>query len=228
MKRLITITIILSLSVCALFAQTERDIDIAEPSLRVTVPDSLKLPILTTQGKIISPWGFYPSWGGWNTWKLHKGLNLSLGASVFSTFGSGNTWSGAGFSQSVALAYAMPLTQKLSLAIGGYFGNTSWAHTSWRDAGLTAMLGYQFDEHWSAYLYGQKSIMQSQPIPAHLLDMSDLGDRIGVAVRYDFNPCLSVQLSFDYVEMPSYRYLPTPPYNKKRNNTHSTDNPFSR
>ena len=55
--------------------------------------------------------------------------------------------------------YATPLNEKLSLARGGYLNNLYWQHNSMRDAGLSAVLGYQFDEHWEAYLYGQKSIV---------------------------------------------------------------------
>ena len=35
-------------------------------------------------------------------------------------------------------------------------------------------------------------------MPRHLMDMGELGDRIGAAVRYTFSPSFSVQLSFDY------------------------------
>ena len=91
---------------------------------------SLHLPTLTERGTM-PQFGLPMTWyGGWmNYWKLHRGLNLSLGASVFSTFGSGNTWSGAGFGQNISLMYAMPLSKdnRWSLAFGGYFTNSSWA-----------------------------------------------------------------------------------------------------
>lgn len=159
--------------------------------------DTLHLPLLTDRGTMPSMHYWPMAWNGWHTWQLHKGLNASLGASVFSTFGSGKTYSGAGFGQNVALMYAMPLTNKLSLAVGGYFNNLIWDHSTYRDAGLTGILGYQFDEHWSAYLYGQKSIMDQRNMPYTLMDMSDLGDRIGAAVRYNFTPSFSVQISVE-------------------------------
>ena len=65
--------------------------------------------------------------GGFGSWNLHEGLNVSLGLSVFSTFGSGGTWSGAGFGQNVAMLYAKPLTDRLSIAAGGYLSNATWA-----------------------------------------------------------------------------------------------------
>ena len=47
---------------------------------------------------------------------------------------------------------------KLWIAGGGYFNNTFWGSDSYRDVGLYALLGYRFNEHWEAYVYGQLSI----------------------------------------------------------------------
>lgn len=164
----------------------------------------MALPSLTEQGKMPSlshPYGLgswcHPMWGGFGSWNLHEGLNVSLGLSVFSTFGSGGTWSGAGFGQNVAMLYAKPLTDRLSIAAGGYLSNATWAHDTFREAGLTAVLGYQFDEHWSGYLYGQKSLRRNQPMPCLLQDIHDMGDKIGAAIRYSFSPSFSVQLNIE-------------------------------
>lgn len=160
------------------------------------------LPLLNEYGTVPSfhyPYGYHL---GWNTWKLHKGLNVSLTASVFSTFGSGKTWSGAGFSQSVAMNYAMPLTDRLTLAIGGYFLNTSWAHDRFSDGGLTALLNYQITDKLSAFVYAQKSLETGNPMPYILQDINSLGDRIGVGFNYDFTPSFSMGVS---VETQRYR-----------------------
>ena len=164
----------------------------------------MALPALTEQGKMPSlshPYGLgswcHPMWGGFGSWNLHEGFNVSLGLSVFSTFGSGGTWSGAGFGQNAAMLYAKPLTDRLSIAAGGYLSNATWAHDTFREAGLTAVLGYQFDEHWSGYLYGQKSLRRNQPMPCLLQDIHDMGDKIGAAIRYSFSPSFSVQLNIE-------------------------------
>ncbi len=149
-------------------------------------------------------------WGGYLGWDLHEGLNASIGASVFSTFGSGNTWKGAGFGQNLSLMYATPLSSKLTLAVGGYFNNVSWAHDIFHDAGACAVLGYHFNEHWSAYVYGQKSLMNDKHIPRPLMHMSDIGDRIGAAVRYNFNPNFSVQVSFETNQYSNMPMMPPP------------------
>ena len=90
---------------------------------------------------------------------LHKGLNVSLGASAFATFGKGLPHKG-GFSQNINATYLAPLSKEgeLWIAGGGYFNNTFWGSDSYRDVGLYAILGYRFNEHWEAYVYGQLSV----------------------------------------------------------------------
>ena len=100
-------------------------------------------------------YSFEPIYG----YGLHKGLNVSLGASAFATFGKNVPHKG-GFSQNINATYLVPLTKdgKLWIAGGGYFNNTFWGSDSYRDVGLYAILGYKFNEHWEAYVYGQLSI----------------------------------------------------------------------
>ncbi len=154
--------------------------------------DSLHLPVLDSFGRTYI--NMYPySWYGLYDWQLHKGLNLNLGASVFASFGD-SPWKGVGFTQSMAAMYAVPLTGKLSLAIGGYINNIYWSRDAYHDAGLNAVLGYKFDEHWEGYLFGQKSLVATR-MPLPLYDIGNIGDRIGAAIRYNFNPNFSIQVS---------------------------------
>ena len=80
---------------------------------------------------------------------------------------------------------------------GGYLNNMYWANTTWRDAGMTAVLGYKFNEQWEGYVYGQKSIVTNVPIPPYLQDLNEMGDRIGAALRYNITPNISVQMSVE-------------------------------
>lgn len=155
--------------------------------------DTLNLPTLNIKGQV--PLMTYPYDGWWwvNSWTLHKGLNVNLGASVFAAFGKGAP-KGAGFAQDLSMMYALPLTKRLTLAIGGWVSNAYWAHDRFTDAGVSAVLGYKFDEHWEAYVYGRKSLV-NKPIPYRFCTMDDLGDRIGAAVKYNFSPSFSVQVS---------------------------------
>ena len=173
------------------------------------LPDStLHLPSLNNLGQMhyINRWPMSYSLAGYQNWDLHQGLNMSLGASVFAGFGK-YAPSGAGFAQNVSGMYALPFNDKLSLAFGGYFLNADWGGRNLRDAGLNAVLGYKFNDHWEAYLFGQKSLM-SPKVPWPYYDPMEFGDRLGAAVKYNFNPSFSIQLSVEGRKQ-SYAF---PPY----------------
>ena len=162
------------------------------------LPDStLHLPPLNNLGQMhyINRWPMSYGLMGYHDWDLHRGLNVNLGASVFTGFGK-YAPSGAGFSQNVSGMYALPFNDKLSLAIGGYFLNADWGGRNLRDAGLSAVLGYKFNDHWEAYLYGQKSLMRPK-VPFPYYNMMDLGDRLGAALKYNFSPSFYIQLSVE-------------------------------
>jgi len=179
---------------------------VENPSDAFEYTDSLRLPVLNRYGQ--TPLLSHPLslLYGMGDWRLHRGLNLNVGASVFGSWG-GSRYLGTGFSQNISLMYALPLSRKLSLAVGGYFNNTFFSSDSYRDAGLNAVLGYRFNEHWEAYVYGQKSIVQSR-MPLPLYGMSNIGDRIGAAVKYNFNPSFSVQLNVEWANPPGLQ-VPT-------------------
>ena len=157
-------------------------------------PDTtFSLPPLTYRGTIAT----YPYLGsmytGFGNWDLHPGLNASLSASAI--FGVGKH-SGSGFANSAAVMYAGQLTPKLSFSIGGYSSFLDYGHHQMKDAGLTAMLNYRFDEHWEAGVFGQKSLMQPRlPLQNMWWLGSDFGDKIGAMVKYNVNPNFSFQLS---------------------------------
>jgi hypothetical protein len=167
--------------------------------------DTLHLPRMNHRGQVM-PIGHYPYyWGGWWGWDLHEGLNVTVGASVMAQFGK-HARSGAGFGQNIAMVYALPLSKRLTLAVGGYFNRLSWSHDAYHDAGVTAVLGYRFDEHWEAYIYGQKSITHSKYMPMPFYGMGMMGDRLGAAVRYNFSPSMSVEVSVETDRLPQTEY----------------------
>ena len=184
-------------------AQETRDL-VIDDSIKIDHQTSVtqelmpSLPKLTEYGQVPSIHFPYLGFYHWPTWSLHEGVNTSLGLSVFSTFGSGHTWSGAGFSENASLMYAMPLGKKFSAAIGGYIKNTSWAHDSFRSAGLSAILNYQANDRLNVYAYGQKSLLNSNHIPLPLYYMDDVADRIGIGAEYKVTPAFSIGLSVDY------------------------------
>ena len=154
--------------------------------------------------------GFYPYYiGGWYPWMLHKGLNLNLSASVFAGVGK-HAYHGVGFAQNISAMYATQLTDHLSLAAGGYFTNVNWAHSNYHDAGLSAVLSYRFDEHWEAFAYAQKSLVDKRrPLP--LYDISNIGDRIGIGAAYHFSPSFMISVSVEERKYPQYGPVPMMP-----------------
>ena len=218
MKKHILTIVLATMTALAAYAQEvkpqnkdEFDDELYNPSLQMTTPmttsptlsefgvslDSLHLPELDDRGRVMN-YNYYPYYfgGTWSNWRLHEGLNLSLGASIFSQFGK-HAYGGVGFAQNLSMQYATALTSRLSIAVGGYLDNMYWANTTFRDAGMTAVLGYKFSDQWEGYVYGQKSIVTNAPIPYHLQDLNEMGDRIGAALRYNITPNISVQMSVE-------------------------------
>lgn len=173
---------------------------------------SLSLPTLNEYGQLPRLYFPYMGFYNWQPWNLHEGFNVSLGASVFSTFGSGNTWSGAGFTENASLMYAMPLGKGFSIAFGGYVKNISWAHHSFRSVGLSALINYQVNERLNVYAYGQKSLFSSKQMPMPLWNMADISDRISVGAEYKFSPSFSMGISVDY-----YKYKNDNPWFGRHN-----------
>ena len=231
MKRIV-ISFMLFMGWSTAFSQTESNqlesnIDIIEPTPQLAGsatqapshisqfptsigPDSLHLLPLNTYGHV-HPFSLSPYWfGRWDNWQLHSGLNVSLGASVSAQFGK-HARSGVGFGQSISAMYAMPLSERASLAVGGYFNNLSWGRDNFREAGLSAVFGYQFDEQWEAYIYAQKSLTNNHQAPLPLYSSmyslgglhNGWGDRIGAAVRYNFNPSFSIEVSLEKQWLPN-------------------------
>lgn len=162
----------------------------------------------------------YPMhYAGWYGWDLHEGLNVNVSLSAFSQFGK-HARHGVGFSQNLSAIYATPLSDKLSMAIGGYINNVNWGGDNSRSAGITAQIGYQFDEHWEAYLYAQKTLFNNTPhlswyglggmYPMHVMMPYNVFmynvDRIGAAVRYNFNPSFSIQVNVERNWVPRYEF----------------------
>lgn len=166
--------------------------------------DSITLSPNTSYDYRMPMWHYPLSWDEWCGWGLHKGLNISIGASVFGEFGK-HARHGAGFAQSISALYVTPLTDRLSLAVGGYMNNVYWAHDNYRDAGVSALLNYRINDHWEAFVYGKKSLLNDRIAPRPVYDMHALGDVVGGGVRYNFTPSFSMEVSVNYGTMPTRR-----------------------
>lgn len=150
------------------------------------------------------PYSTYYNYG-----PLHEGLNVSLDMSAFATFGKHAK--GGGFGQRLTATWLQSLGKHGWVSAGGYINHLNWRGNSYTSGGLMAEVGYQFNEHWSAYVYGQKSLVNQGGIHAGLspyglgyygwgyspLMGNDLGDKLGAAVRWTPNRTFSVELSVE-------------------------------
>ena len=118
------------------------------------------LPLVDENGQAITNNDmYYPYWNygfGGDSWRLHKGLNVNLSASVFANLGHGYSH-GAGFTQDVSLMYVTDLSPKAALAVGGYINNVTYRGSNYTTAGINALFNYRFNDNWSAYLFVQKA-----------------------------------------------------------------------
>ncbi|WP_051523581.1 hypothetical protein [Prevotella sp. MA2016] len=158
------------------------------------LPDTtFSLPPMTYCGTIATFPYIGSTFASLGNWELHPGLNASFSAAAI--FGLGSHAS-SGFSNSAAVMYAGQLMPKLSFSIGGYSSFLDYGRHQMRDAGLTAMLNYRFDEHWEAGIFAQKSMMHPRmPLQNMWWLGDDFGDKIGATVKYNVNLNFSFQLS---------------------------------
>ena len=198
------------------------------------------LPVIDENGQVVTstPYTLYPAPYTFlpPEWRLHKGLNVNFSTSVFANFGGGSHH-GAGFTQDIALQYVTNLSPKATLAIGGYFNNLTWGGDNYTSAGITALLGYRFNEHWSAYAFVQKAFTSNnyaqlglchpywggygygfaQPLgfgyaPYYGYN-SRMMDRIGGGVRYEWGNHNTLEIQVEVDRMPEQH---TPFYNHRR------------
>lgn len=189
------------------------------------------LPPVDENGQVVAGTDlFYPFlYSGFGApWRLHKGLNVNVGASVFANFGGGRN-RGAGFTQDVSLMYVTNLSKKATLAVGGYLNNMTWGGDNYTAAGFHAMLGYRFNEHWSAYAFVQKAFTSNNYgqlgwynpywggyYPGYFAGGFPYGgrlgggaypamDRFGAGLRYEWGEHNYIQIQVEVDHMPNQR-----------------------
>ena len=173
MKRLGLIIILIGFAFSAIHAQTEQQntletekTDVASPEM-VLSEDSLSVPLASpvSFSNQLRPFGMYgitPFDYNFATWELHKGFNASIGLNV--TF-SPSKWapSGVGFGQDFAFMYAVPVSNRLSVAAGLYATNMDWGFLRYRNVGFAGVAAYRLTDKISIYAYGNKSFMPNRP-----------------------------------------------------------------
>lgn len=95
-----------------------------------------------------SPFAFHPSPSFFTpySWPLHQGFNAQLSMNVTTAFGKGAP-SGVGFGQSIALAYAAPVSKKVNVAVGVHAQNMDWGTYHHNNVGVSAAVTYRPNEN---------------------------------------------------------------------------------
>jgi hypothetical protein len=158
----------------------------------------------------MQPVGWYgsPLQSTWSPYSLHDGLNVSVGMSLATEFGK-HARNGVGFGQNVEALYIHPFNKHLWFTAGGYIDHLFWGGDSYTAAGLRGELGYQFNENWAAFLYGQKSLTNHggyfygryggtgygrMAWGLSPFGYDSLTDKIGAGVRWTPNPNFSLEV----------------------------------
>lgn len=153
-----------------------------------------------------------PAYGGMGS-TLHQGLNTTIGLSVMTAFGK-NAPRGAGFAQNISTTYLTPIGKKGWATVGGYINHLNWDGININNSGIHAELGYQINDHWSAYIYGQKSLANSgaHSLYVHgtayglfgqgydygcLPSCNPYGDKLGAALQWTPSSSFSLQISVE-------------------------------
>ena len=131
-----------------------------------TVPDAvLSLPLLpaTPTPLFCSPLGYAwaPDYWGGTPWRLHEGMNAQVGMSLSVGLGK-HAPSGVGFGQSLAMAYALPLNGRFTVAAGVYAHHMDWGGWRSTDAGVAGIVGYKVSDTVSLYAYGSKTFLPKE------------------------------------------------------------------
>lgn len=177
--------------------QDKQDVHALPDSLQT---DTLSVPLLSPVGTSspVRPFGMYgitPFDYNYATWELHKGFNASIGLNV--TFSpSRYAPSGAGFGQDFAFMYAVPVTDRLSVAGGLYATNMEWGHLRYRNVGIAGVAAYRLTDKISVYAYGNKSFVPNRmpywyPLPNYT------PDRIGGMVNFKLSESSSISIGVE-------------------------------
>lgn len=170
-------------------------------------------PFITTPSEDIHPAEVkQPIQNNENNDTIKGQLHGSVGLSVMAGFGK-HAPKGAGFAQNFDLNYTVPIGKRGWLTTGGYISHLNWDGINSTNGGLYAELGYNFNENWSAYIYGQKSLVNSgtgygyygYPGYYGFYDYgyygypgyNPWGDKLGAALRWKPNDNFSLEISVE-------------------------------
>ena len=144
---------------------------------------------------VAAPWCVPPvaGLGHWETFPLHAGLNAAMTMSA--TVGlDRHAPHGVGLGRSLGMAYANPLGQRWSYAVGLNAAMTDWGGMHGRSATLGGAVSYQCTDAVSLGVMGYKDLVK----PDHRMfyDYWHEDSYVGGAVNMKFSPSVFLQVSF--------------------------------
>lgn len=168
--------------------------------------DSLSVPLVAPVPHLgMTPFSMYGmSPYGYMDWGLHKGFNASLGMSV--TFSPGQ-WapSGVGFGQNAAFMYAVPITDRLSVAAGIYASHFDWGFVNYKNVGFAGVAAFKVNDRISVYAYGNKSFMPKRSLSYYPLP-NFAPDRVGGMVNFKLGESSSISFGVEGIRYPDGCY----------------------
>lgn len=211
MKQLYILLLFTVLFPLTAVSQTEKQQDIAATETEIpaatetgstlsTTKDSLSVPLSSPipQPGFIAPFGMYgitPFDYGYATWQLHKGLNASIGLNL--TFSpSRYAPSGVGFGQDATFMYAIPVTDRLSVAGGLYASNMDWGFLRYHTVGIAGVAAYKLTDRISIYAYGNKSFTPKRSLYYYPLP-NYAPDRIGGMINFKVGESSSFSIGIE-------------------------------
>lgn len=165
-----------------------------------------------------SPFSFSPYYGA--DWRLHEGFNAQLELSLAAGIGHHRP-KGVGFGQNAAFAYALPLSERFSVAAGIYATHWDWGGRSYTDGGVAASFCYRLTDRINLYAYGAQSFVPSSHKDGFGSPFWPYGNpknRFGAMAEFKIGENASIQVS---VERQTYSHdLPArlPEGNRRMNN----------
>lgn len=178
---------------------------------------------------------------GTGYWNLHEGLNAQIGAGVTVGWGKYNPFRGGSFFTDISLIYARPVTDRLTLAIGGTVSRFKFYGDPVVTGSVMALANYRFNEHLSGTIYGAYHDNLSGNTAFHSLYSLDsfhtfntlnspylpfLGRcaEIGAEMTYKFNNGVTVGVGYtQYIDVSSDVRPWLPP--SRKNSTHPVFTP---
>ena len=164
-------------------------------------PFSIAMPVYN--GLYGSPYMFGGYYGGaYDLWHLHQGFNVQLSAGV--TVASGrHTPKGAGFGQSISLAYAGKLNRNFSYAVILQGMHSTWGPVRNVGASVSGIVAYQPSDRFTLYAYFTKSLMNHpsrRMMPYPFYDEPAI-DRIGAMADIKLGETSNLRIAVEMARM---------------------------